>query len=400
MQSSLSSRAIFTRLTGWWAALRATWYGSAVLVPFAFTRLAWVLAAAFARGTLAPNPTYQRYAQQGGIHTRIFLLDIFAHWDAGFYLSIIKDGYWSTRDFTSQYSNTAFYPLYPYLVKSIGWLGINVPTSGYLAIGLLLSNLCFLGSMALLYRLAVGPLKISDAAARRAILLLMVFPSSFFFSSFYNESLFLFLAVLGFWAAHEQRWWLVGVACALAVLTRVQGLLVLAALGWMYMAQRGWRLRAVRADILWFLLAPLGLGVHFYTLYRLTGDFFAPFSAQVAWKRNVYGLFEGLWMQVNAPALDVYKIDAAVILLFLVCGIWMLRRYPRAYGIFTILMSVIPVLTGLVTGGTRYVLAIFPVFLLLGERLENRRWFELVLVLSFTLQILYFAAWANYYFVA
>lgn len=388
-----------------WAALRGSWFWKVVLAPFGITRLAWVLAAAFAQGNFLPNPTYAKYAQQGGQFTRIWLLDIFARWDARFYLSIIEQGYIAGADLANQYSNVAFYPLYPFLVKSIGWLGIHLPTAGYLAIGLLLSNLCFLGAMALLYRLAVEHCGLSEKAARRAILLLTVFPGGLFFSAFYTESLYLFLSLLGFWAAQEKRWWLVGVAGALVTLTRIQGLLVVGILGLMYLQSTGWRLKALRADILWFGLAPLAAAAHMFGLYRITGLALAPFQAQAAWGRGKYGFFEGLGLQLEAPVLDVYKIDALLLLFFLGCGIYLLlsrrSKIGWALGLYAVLMCVIPVSTGLLISVSRFLAVVFPVFLLLGEALAERdELFGLCAALLFTLQVIYFAGWTNYYWIA
>lgn len=389
------------RLGAWWNNLRAPWFWSVVLFPFILTRLAWLLAAAFAQGAFQPNPTYLKYFQQGGQLTRVWLLDIFAHWDARFFLSIIKDGYSTTTDFANEYSNTAFLPLYPYLVKSVGWLGVDLPDAAYLVIGILLSNLCFLAAMFLLYRLATRHFGLDETSAGRGLALLFVYPASFFFSCFYTESLFLLLVVAGFCAAFERRWWLVGIISALLALTRVQGLLAVAALGWIYMEARGWRLRDIRADALWFGLAPAALLAHLYYLYTLTGRYLAPWEAQVAWERNKYGLLNGLWLQISAPSLDVYKIDGLLMLFFLGCGIYMLWKLPsKSYGIYTILMCVMPVLTGMLISGTRYIVVVFPVFLLLGQKLARREYYDLLRILWFTLQILYFAGWSIYYWVA
>src|SRR5512133_774560 len=103
MQQTLSSTSTRARLSVQWEKVRASWVWSVVLLPFILTRLACVLVAAFAQGTFQPNPTYLKFFQQGGQLTRIFLLDIFAHWDARFYLSIIKDGYSSLTDFSNHY---------------------------------------------------------------------------------------------------------------------------------------------------------------------------------------------------------------------------------------------------------------------------------------------------------
>jgi hypothetical protein len=262
--------------------------------------------------------------------------------------------------------------------------------------------------MILVYRLATRHLGLSETAVKRGLGLWFVFPASFIFSCFYTESLFLFLTVLGFTAAFERRWWLVGVTAALVMLTRVQGALVVAALGWLYLESRGWRLHDIRLDGAWFGLAPAALLAHLAYIYSLTGHFLAPIEAQVAWNRNKYGVLEGLWYQLSGPTLDVYKIDALMMLFFIACGVWMLwkrvgpdaRLSWKALGLFTIFMSFMPAMTGMVYSGTRYIAVVFPVFLLLGEKLERKDWYNLLWAVWFALQILYFAGWANYYWVA
>jgi hypothetical protein len=378
-----------------------SWWWEVILAPFLVVRLVDVLAAAFARGSIQPNPTYLKYFQQGGQLTRVFWLDIFAHWDAKYYLSIIQNGYSSATDL-SQYSNVAFYPLYPYLVKSIGWLGIHLPDAVYLFLGILISNLCFLLSLALLYRLTVKYLGLKEFTARGAVILILVFPASFIFSCFYPESLFLLLSLLAFTAAFERRWLWAGIAGALVTLTRIQGVLVVAAVAWMYMDARQWNFKAIRADVLWFGLAPLGLLAHFYSLYRITGHWLAPFEAQAAWGRGQYGFFEGLGLQLSGMNLDVFKVDAVFLLLFLGVGVVLLFSPKlRPLGIYTLLMGIVPVSTGLLVSVSRFLAVVFPGFIWLADQTDHRSQRLLYLAaLFFGLQVLYFAAWANFYWIA
>jgi len=389
----------------WWNrtflfAERWPWFGR-VAALFLATRTAWILIAAFARQTFLPNPTYQGYLERGGFLTRYFLLDIFANWDSKFYLSIIKDGYVAPGNLAEQYSNLAFFPLYPYLVKSIGWLGVTLPDSAYLAIGILLSNGLFLASMGLLYYLATHCLKMDDAAAFRSMALMFVFPTSFFFASFYTESLFLFFALTTFALAHKERWFWAAAAAALAVLTRPQGVLVSLALAWMYMSARGWNWRSIRLDVLWQALGPLLLLLHFAYTATLSGDFFAPITAQLAWGRNQSGILAGWWANLNGPGLDVFKLDAVLAVLFLAGGLILLVKYPaKVWGIFAVLMVVVPVSTGSLVSLSRFLALVFPVFLLAGERLKNREAYGAVFMLSLALQTAYFIGWVNYYWIA
>ena len=164
------------------------WFWNVILFPFLVTRAIWILVAYFAYDNYLPNPSYLSYFKRGYFLTHIFPLDIFTRWDSKWYFSILKTGYQASANLRTTYSNLAFFPLYPYLVKSVGWLGIPLPDSFYIFIGLLLSNLCFLASAALLYRLIISSLGFDEDTAHRALTLLIVFPVSFFFSAFYPES--------------------------------------------------------------------------------------------------------------------------------------------------------------------------------------------------------------------
>jgi len=397
-------RLLRARLKGASAFLHAWWW-QGLLLPFTITRLAWILAAKFALDNFQPNPTYAAYASRGWLHSPYFWIDIWTHWDGGYYLQIIKEGYSSSANLATSLSNVAFFPLYPYLVKGLawlayGWTGNKMPDSLVLLLGILLSNVLFLGSMALLRRLALRYLGLGEAAVQRAIALIFVFPASFIFSCFYTESLFLFLSLAGFTAALERRWPWAGICAGLVVLTRVQGMLVVLALFLVYWQAHGWKFSAFRSDLLWLGLGPLLLLAHLYDLYRVTGTFLAPFLAQSAWGRGKYGFLEGLRLQLEAPVLDVYKLDALFILLFLACGVYLLVKWPeKSLGVYTILMAAVPVSTGMLISGQRFMLVVFPAFLLLGSKLKSPGGFELVRGLCFALQVVYFAGWVNYYWI-
>jgi hypothetical protein len=377
------------------------WFCSVILFPFLVTRAIWVLVAYFVSGNYLPNPSYLRYAKQGYFLTRIFPLDIFTRWDSKWYLSILKTGYQPSADLRTAYSNLAFFPLYPYLVKSIGWLGVQLPDGLYIFIGLLLSNLFFLASAALLYRLAVSSLGLYEDAARRALTLLIVFPVSFFFSAFYPESLFLFLTLLGFTFALEEKWAWVGLCAALVIVTKPTGIIPVFALGWLYMEKKGWKLQNIRPSILWFLLAPAALLLHFYDLYLVSGHPLAFLDAMTAWGGIQPSAYLNPFQNLQSPALDVFKIDLVLTLVFLIAASYLLWKWPlKAYGIFALLMILLALSTGLLVSISRYLLVSFPVFILLGEKLKRGKWFDLTTAVFFALQVIYFAGWVNYYWIA
>ncbi len=371
------------------------------MFPFLITRFVWELVGFFAAGNFLSNPSYAIYFKRGYFLTRFFPLDIFTRWDSHWYFSILKFGYQAPVDLNTTYSNLAFFPLYPYLARSIGWLGLQLPDGFYVLVGLILSNLFFLGALALLYRLIITQLGFEEASARRAVGLLFVFPTSFFFSAFYPESLFLFLVLAGFTFALEEKWLPVGIAAALVILTKPTGVIVWAALAWLYMEKRHWKFQDIRTSVLWFGLAPLALLLHFLTLYLISGHVFAFFDAMSAWGGVQFSMFNNPFQNLTGPSLDVYKIDLVFTILFVVCSIFMLWKWPvKAYGVFALLMCLVPLFTGLLVSISRYLLVAFPVFIFLGERLRRREWSDAILAVWFALQVIYFAGWVNYYWIA
>jgi hypothetical protein len=377
------------------------WFLNIILFPFLVSRAIWELVAYFAAGNFLPNSSYALYFKRGYFLTRVFPLDIFTRWDSRWYFSIIKAGYQAPADLSSTYSNLAFFPLYPYLVKSVGWFGIQLPDGYYVFFGLLLSNLFFLAAAALLYRLIIRSLGFEESSATRALLLLFVFPSSFFFSTFYPESLFLFLTLAGFTFAWEEEWLATGICAALVTLTKPTGVIVLIALIWLYMEKRHWRVQDIRPSIAWFLLAPAVLLLHFYYLYLKSGHLFAFFDAMTAWGGIQLSMFSNPLQNLSSPSLDVFKIDLILTVLFVLSGLFLLWKWPvKAFGVFALLMCLVPLSSGLLVSISRYLVVAFPVFILLGEKIKRREGLDILLAVWFALQIIYFAGWVNYYWIA
>src|ERR1051326_3576994 len=142
------------------------------------------------------------------------LLNSWDHWDAVHYTQIAQFGYQNIY-------NTAFFPLFPLLIKGGALL---IGNQGYIAVGMILSNLALLGAMFVLYQIAADML--GEQVGRRTLLYLCIFPTAFFFSAAYNESLFVLLTASAFLALRRQKWWLAGMLGFCAALTRSAGLLL------------------------------------------------------------------------------------------------------------------------------------------------------------------------------
>src|SRR5690348_3900334 len=165
------------------------------------------------------------------------LLTSWNHWDAVHYTQIAQFGYQNIY-------NTAFFPLFPLLIKGGALLLGN---QGYIAVGMILSNLALLGAMFVLYQIATDML--GEQTGRRTLLYLCIFPTAFFFFAPYNESLFLLLTASAFLAMRRQRWWLAGILGMLAALTRSAGLFLVVPYMWELWVSQG-SITATRQKIL------------------------------------------------------------------------------------------------------------------------------------------------------
>ena len=243
-----------------------------LVVLFVASRLLIVLAAFAAEALIPRNPLLEPGADGP-------ILRSLTSWDGWYYLGIVRDGY-QADPVSGAYSNVAFPPLYPMVVRLLSW---PIPGSeGIVAI--LVSNVAFLAALALLVRLGtpyLGRRRASIAAG-----LLVIHPFASVFAMAYSESLFLLLMVAAFLAAERgHRAW-AGIILALTVLCRLQGIALVLPLLILLLRQDGWR---PRASLGWLLLGPLA-GVAFLGyVATVTGAPTAFLDAQQAWGREGIG---------------------------------------------------------------------------------------------------------------
>jgi Mannosyltransferase (PIG-V) len=342
-----------------------------------------------------------------------------ARWDAGWYLDIARHGY------RREAVEPAFFPVYSILVRAVG----EVVRSEIFG-GIVVSLAAFLVALVLLHRLTT--LELGADVAGRTVVLLAFFPTALFFSAIYTEALFLALELGAFYAARRGRWAWAGALGAVGATTRNTGWLLAPVLLVLYLygprddraADRpeAERLRPryrLRADVLWVALVPLGLVAYLVYMRSHFGDFLAPYHAQDYFHRTFDGPLSALW-QGGEKAWDgvtgildgtaafgpaVRKIGQFLI----VCGalgacVGVVRRLPAAYGVYAV-VSIVPVLSfpyppGPLASSLRYLVVIFPLFMWLALRLNERRLYAAT-VIVFALGLAYCAGlFATSHFVA
>ncbi|HEX6140575.1 MAG TPA: mannosyltransferase family protein, partial [Candidatus Limnocylindria bacterium] len=164
-------------------------------------------------------------------------LAVWNRWDAPHYLDLVVFGYRAVdhgdligpNRYRSVYPGDlplyiVFYPLFVWLSTAVN-AALNSPLISVFVV----SSVASLFVAPLLYRLV--RLDEEPDVAFRAAVFALVFPAAFFLHIGYTESLFLALALGAFLAARTDRWLLAGFLGGLSALTRVNGLVLILALG-------------------------------------------------------------------------------------------------------------------------------------------------------------------------
>ncbi|MFH1463175.1 MAG: glycosyltransferase family 39 protein [Pseudomonadota bacterium] len=320
--------------------------------------------------------------------------DIWGVLDTGWYLRIAEQGYLAASA-DGQGSTLAYFPVYPMLLKALALV-----TGDALVAGVLLSNICFLGALWLLYDLVRARTDAQVAAG--AVLLAAFFPGSYVFSSVYTESLFLLLLLGSLHYAARDRWGMAGLLGAALTGTRLLGIAALVPLGLLWVERHGWG--SLRAPRSWIRLAPLalvpgGLVAFMSFLHQLTGDPLAFLHVQAGWDRGfqnpVAAFLAPLW---HPTAYNRFQSLFGLGCLLALIPVARRRLWPELA--LALLLLGIPPFNGVayapLESYARYCLVAWPVFvgiaLLLRDRPQAR---ALALAALATLNGLLMAFWAT-----
>lgn len=338
----------------------------AILVWWAASRLV-VFAGAFA--------LHVTHAPRGYFGPAIFrpLFGPLEAWDGIWYRLIALHGYLLVP---GRQSDPAFFPLYPLLLKIVASTGMPIAVAG-----LLLSNVLFLA--ALFAFEALSEELFDRGRARRATLLLAVFPTSYVCSMIYPESLVLLAYALTGLFAVRRRWGACAIAAAVAALARPEGvLLTLPILGclvsqWRTLApeQRGRGVGALLAGPAAALSFPLYLG---WALH----DPLAWSKAQTAWGRSfrvdgIYRAFTGISGRLATQAWP-YRDFLFCILTLALLALAFRAGVPRtwiALGVATVLL---PLGSGSFESDARFALPALPIYWTLAWLCRRRPVFAVV----------------------
>jgi hypothetical protein len=300
--------------------------------------------------------------------------------DAVWYLAIAQRGY--------EYSPVAqsranFFPLYPLLIHIFAPMFAIFPVSNPAALaGMAIAWLAFAGACVALYQLALG--RFGRRVARCSVMLLALFPFSFYYGAVYTESIYLLLAAWAFVAIERRQWWLAGTLAGLASAARPPGLLIGAcvalayALDWLRMRH------PLRPDFLALGLTPLGTAAYMLYCWARWGDPLAYIKTSRAGWHGGQMQLGGLRFIAHVLAhpirwLTPPDLTSAITLLWIILALvflaalpWVWRVFGPVYTFFALVSILVPILDFPTTNSLgRYLSVVFPVFMVVAYLLRG-----------------------------
>ena len=321
-----------------------------------------------------------------------FLLAPWYFWDVLYYVDIVRNGY-------QPGSATAnFHPLYPWIAKLVAVV-FREPLFSLL----LVSSITGLLLTIVFYRLA--RLDWDEHQAWTATALLLVWPASVSLFLPYTEPLFLLLSVYCFYAARDRKFWLAGLAGALATLTRQQGLFLVLPMAWEIWEASERRWSSALRKSLPLLLVPAGYVV--WIAYRAVAindvqpDFsslqkfihtvmISPSSYEITSQHAFLPPWLTVWRALNVfrrngISPDAF-IDVALGVAFIGVFVLSWSRLRTSYRIYSV--AIVLVSFSFYAGDIdpflalpRHLLLAFPVFIGIAARYRFKKTFPLLLLL-------------------
>jgi Gpi18-like mannosyltransferase len=322
-------------------------------------------------------------------------------WDSVHYLSMAA---------SEHLTSGVFFPLYPLLIKIFGGSSVE---------GFFISWLSLTLALFFFYKLMLP--KEDEKVIKKTLLFLLIAPNAIFFSMIYTESLFLFLSLACFYFLQQKRWWLAGIFGFFLALTRNVGIFLFPVF-WVAYWQANWSIvdqlsinwirkiwlifkKKWHSGLAWSLLIPGGLASYMLLCYLQSGDALSFVHNQASWheyrtfvwpwkffgamthylfyyKVNFFDFFsnnpQGLYDYVRVFAFSgtAYIFTAFAAIYFLVKKYWSYAAYVL---LNLILFSTIFPLCSV----ERYVVVIFPTYLMLAKASSKRDWlFYFILMFS------------------
>lgn len=305
------------------------------------------------------------------------LLELWNHWDSDQYLHLAQFGYTMENEWKAW-----LYPLFPWCVRVVA-LGVG----NYVIAGLIVSGTALLIGAILLRRLV--EIDFGPEIALRSVWFFLIFPTAYFLHVPYTESLFFVLTIGSVLAARRERWCLAGMLGALSWMTRASALVLLPTLT-VEAIHQFWIARRWNWRWLWIALVPLGFAVYLLLNWKISSEPFAflklrkgLFDISGSWPWvGVQGNINHLSWRSPAEAEMIGTQELFFTALGLVCAIGAWLKLRPTYATWITGSWLLVVSATFIESMPRYMLTMFPAFILFALLARNRFWNAIITIWS------------------
>jgi hypothetical protein len=390
-----------------------------VLAVFAASRLYFLVA-----GTLFVGIMPLQWIQPRSLDSPFGTMGIWSHYDGEHYVTAALHGYQMGGEAAG--ASPAFFPLYPLVVRLTAQLAGGPLTVGAISVLAPAVSLAVL-PFALFFVYRIAEVLHSASTARAATLALAFFPTAFYLNAAYTESMFLALSAGAVWAALVCRNF--AVAClfaAFATATRNVGVFLLIPLIAAWWRDRD---RLGAKGPLYLASTLTGIAVYSMFLWLRLGNPLLFLYGQAQWGRSYRGVADSLVTAVAAAVGNLntlfvsnlywpLKVERLLIalsgtnyLLNFLCLLFAVgliavaaRRLPLELTLYAAALALVPAFFGTkddpLMGLPRYLLAAFPLFVVLGTLLSGRRVVTAWVAGSALVSLPLVALFVNWYYVS
>lgn len=315
-------------------------------------------------------------------------------WDAPHYISVASSGY---QKFGDEANFIIYLPLFPLLI----YLFKYIFQTSFLISGYLVSFVASVLLAVMFYKLVL--LDYSKKTAMLAVLMLFIFPTSFFLRIPYTEAIFMLISVTAFYLVRKKRYVLSFILVSLAAFTKIAGLALIPAIfAEVFISDRhnfNWK-----TVIIGLLISLSGFLLYLLLNYFLWGDFFyftvvqkqhwfetfAPFG------QGLIAIFKSLSWRIGLEKILLGYGQIIAFFLALVLSLYVLIKIRVSYGVFSVIVLWMAYSMSFWVCMFRYILIIFPMFIALALFSKNVMLRYSWILLSTTLLLIFSLIFLQY----
>lgn len=339
-----------------------------------------------------------------------------AKFDAQWYFGITQNGYLKANIHEKHpAANWVFFPLFP---ASLWGLSHLIPVDLTL-LSIVFSNICLFFAMYYI-ALILRQRGLLESQIKTTLFFLVAYPTAFYFSLPYTESLFLMLSAATIYHGFNRNYLPAFLLAGLSAITRPPGILNIFLTAGLMAVDSGFKFnRQMLKLFLYSLISCIPMGI-FLTLMKLqTGSFLAPFKEQyINWYKVSCFPFQNYLNYLHSPyflapggwdiGIISFTLTTLVLIVFFAYFIQNYRQLisnPREFGLFIYGFALIamPFSTSslYMVSVVRYCMVSIPFFIYLTEICRNSEGLRYTFALFFAfLSAIFIIAFVNnYYFV-